>query len=260
MKRIPRPIGTTEMASNYNRTNDEEHYQSLKQIIIHHYLRNNFSYCGRYMNIETFANLIKETPISIQKYMASYGKALSDLNDELTNKDMFRVLSNSVFNFCLEDRSLAHQQLSLLLQSQGSSYAPFISGEVNKAIKLMMDANTNTQQFMRTMLGNSGTMNTLPYGAPEQGTTEKGVTIDDAIMLLKENAITPLLSDSQGKDNLYKEYNIQEMPEVNALKQIGVDASKEGLSINDITKMPLNMVNHENRREEEYGIIDNDDI
>lgn len=256
--RTPRPLGTTELGKAYNNTLDDNHYQSLKQNIIHHYIRNNFSYCGQYMNIEQFAYIINETPMTIQKYMGTYGMELSKLNDEMFNKDMMRALANLSINFCLEDRSLAVQQLRILTESQGGTYAPFISGEVNKGIRLMMDANTNIQALMRT-LGGSGNGSLMPLGDPNPGNENNGITVDMAIRILKENNVTPLLQDDKARQNLYDEYGIADMPEVNALLQIGMDTSKEGLGIQDITK--LQKIAHEDRREEEYNIDqDQDDI
>lgn len=257
--RQPRPLGTTELGIQYNRTYDNDHYISMKQLIINHYIRNNFSYCGQYMNIEQFAYMIKESPITIQKQMGNYGKELVKLNDELFSGDICRALANFSINNCLEDRSLAHQQLSLLLHSQGSSYAPFISGEVNKAIKLMMDANTNLQSLIRTLGGNTAS----PLGAqenPNRNSDGNGITTDEAVRLIKDMAITPLLQDDKARDNLYREYGIGDTPEVNALLQVGMDTSKEGLAMNDITKLNMDQViTHENRREEEFDLDPNSD-
>lgn len=264
--RIPRPIGSTELGRQFNLTKDDDHYTSLKENIIHHYIRNNFSYCGIYMNIESFSQLIKETPITIQRHFISYGKELSKLNDDLTNKDQFRVLLNSSLNFCLEDRSLAAQQLRLLLDSQGGSYAPFISGEVNKSIKLMMDANTNTQSLLRSFMGNQG-QGFSPFDEGKGNEVQDGVTVDKAVMILKENNVVPLLADENGRAKLVQEYDLDNMPEVNALLQVGVDFSKEGLSMNDITKLSpeklakLEKKGHKNRREIEYNIdMDKDEV
>jgi hypothetical protein len=263
--RIPRPIGTTELGRQFNLTNDNDHYISLKENVIHHYIRNNFSYCGIYMNIETFSQLIKETPISIQRHFISYGKELSKLNDDLTNKDQFRVLLNSALGFCLEDRALAAQQLRLLLDSQGGSYAPFISGEVNKAIKLMMDSNTNTQSLLRSFMGNGGHGFT-PFDE-DKGSQDQGITVDKAVMILKENNVVPLLADELGREKLAQEYDLENMPEVNALLQVGVDISKEGLTMKDITKLDpkklkkMEKLGHKNRREIEFEIdMDKDQI
>ena len=257
-KRVPRPIGTSELGKQYNITKDEEHYISLKQNIIHHYIRNNFSYCGHYMGIEEFAYMIKENVLTVQKELGHYGKALSKVNNEMVNNDMLRALANFSFSWALEDRSLASQQLHLLLQSQGSSYAPFISGEVNKAIKLGMDANTNIQALMRSLSGN-GNGAILPIESPNENEGNKGITIDQAIKAIKDMAITPLLQDDQGINNLAIEYGLNDIPEVNALLQNDYDSSREGLTMGDITKLPQDKVSHENRREEEFDIDPEED-
>lgn len=271
--RTPRPLGSTELSKAYNATNDEEHYQSLKQNIIHHYIRNNFSYCGQYMNIEQFAFLIKETPITIQRYMGTYGDQISTLVDEMTKANVFRALGKIAFFNCIEDRSLALQQLSIMTESQGGTYAPFISGEVNKSIKLVMDSNAQMITLMQRFQGSPG-RGFSPFDELQPGNenapVEKGITIDDAVILLKENNVTPLLANEAQKENLYIEYNIENMPEVNALRQLGADTSKEGLTLGkidnvddgiytDIKEKGLSKTKHRLRREQELEIDDDDD-
>lgn len=255
--RTPRPLGTTELGSNFNRTLDNDIYINLQQNIINHYIRNNFSYCGHYMNIEQFSHFINLPVIEIQRHFTSYGKEVSKLIKDTHGGDIYRAIQNLCFKWGLEDRSLAQQQYSLLAQSQGNSYAPFISGEVNKSIRLMMDSNQNLMALMRSLPGNG-----MPLGDEDPGNEKgNGVTIDDAIMLLKENGTRPLLEDNDAKDKLYLEYDIENMPEVCALHQDNYDSSKEGLNIKDITSLKGKKIKHSERREEEFEIdLDQDDV
>jgi hypothetical protein len=262
--RVPRPIGSTELGNKYNRTLDETNYQALLQNIIHHYIRNDFSYCQVPMGIETFSGLIGIEVNIVKGYFTSYGKELSKLANEMVNGDMLRALNSKAFFGCLEDRSAVQQQLTLLLQSQGGEYKPFISGEVNRAIKLLMDSTNSMTNLMKAM-GGEGT----GFGAvnPYQPNQDKGITTDEVVRLLKTENVTPLLSDNEAQDMLFRAYKISEQPEVNALLQTGMDTSKEGLNVNSLTalsdddleKLSNKVSRHENRRSNEIGIDQEED-
>jgi hypothetical protein len=186
-------------------------------------------------------------------YITSYGKELGDLNKEMVGGDMVRAIMSMSFNWCLEDRSQSVRQLAILQSSQGADYKPFVSGEVTKAIKLGMDANTQLQSLLRSMMP-SGNMSLLPYEEPKEA-TDKGITIDQVVRLLKEEKVTPLKEDPDHKAMLSEYYDITNMPEVNALKQVNMDTSKEGLGLMDITNIKEGQIlNHSNRREEEFEI------
>lgn len=258
--RIPRPIGTTELSNLYNRTNDNQYYEDLYQKTIHHYIRNNFSYCGIYYNIEQFSKLIGVKETDIMRHLNSYGQELSKLNREMVGGDLIRAITSISMSWALEDRSAIQQQVAILQSSQGAEYKPFVSGELTKAIKVAMDSNASMQSLLRTIMPSQGAT-FLPL--EEEGKpNEKGITVDQAVMLMKSEKVTPLLQDPDKRESLKAQYNIEAMPEVNALRQVNMDTSKEGLGILDITKVKEGqIIGHENRREEEYGIDpDSDEI
>lgn len=202
--------------------------------------------------------MIKE--IDVMRHINSYGKEMNKLNRELTNGDMIRALTNLSFSWVLEDKSLISQQIAILQSSQGLSYKPFISGELNKAIKLGMDANTNMMGLLKAMTSSNGPI--TPYQDPDNGPTEKGITADDAVRLFKAHDYPALNRDEAQRDRLALEYDIENMPEVNALLQVNMDTSKEGLNMMNITKLDESLIiNHGNRREEEFDIdIDSDQV
>lgn len=268
--RIPRPIGTTELSRAYNVNNDEDKYQALIKSVIHHYIRNNFTYCMQSMNTEQFAKYINIPLSQLQRYMIEYGKELYKGQGEMLGKgnDLIRAIQVQAFFWGLEDRGLAMEQLSILKASQQQTYTPFVSGEVNKAIKLVMDSSAQMQSFIR-LFGHQGTSTFVPTDPTDydaENPTEKGVTVDDVVRLLKTENITPLKDNNEAQQQLLLEYNIENMPEVNALLQTNVDKSKEGLNIKEITKLNeaqlvLKDKSHINRRANELGKdLDDDEI
>jgi len=269
--RVPRPIGSTELSTMYNNTLDNDHYTSLIKNVIFHYIRNNFSYNGIYMNIEQFSRATKLEINLIQKHIAEYGKELYKGQGDMMGKgiEMIRAIQSSVFFWGLEDRSLAMEQFNLLKASQQNSYKPFVSGEVNKALKLVMDSSTNMQQFIRS-LGHTGSSSLMPYDPDfdNENVTEKGLTVDDVVKVLKAENITPLKDDFEQQKALALEYGIEALPEVNALRQTGIDKSKEGLNIKTLTTISPEQImkasgekGHINRRATELDIdLESDEI
>lgn len=259
--RIPRPMGITELSRLYDRTKEEQYYQDLRERIIHHYTRNNFSYCGHYLNIEQFSRHIGISEIEVQRYMGNYGKELGKLSKELIDGDIVRALTNLSFNWGLEDRARTQQQLALMLQSQGATYKPFISAEVGKTLKLSMDANNNMMALMKSFMTGTTTYTPIPEG---NNPDDKGITADQAIRLFKEHKVLPLNEDEAQRNALAQQYQIELMPEVNALLQTNVDTSKEGLNMLDITRIREGQIKedkHLDRRAEELNIdLDEDEI
>ena len=259
--RIPRPIGATELGKLYYNTKDDTYYQRLHENIIHHYIRNNFSYCGEYMNIERFAFVSGISDKEIKKGLVSYGDALKEISDDVTNSGIMRAAFQMSFMGILEDRSIAQQQYSILAKEQNGQYVPFLSAEVGKAIKLMMDGTGNIVNFMKSM--GSGSTAFEPIEGPTAGEPD-GITIDRAVMLMKENNVTPLLQDNAHQEKLFIEHGLSDAPNVDARTQTGIDTSREGLNMNriadlqkvkeiDFEEIEDKVTKHTNRRARQLG-------
>lgn len=261
--RIPRPIGTTEQGNLFNKTNDNTYYEKLYELTIHHYIRNNFSYCGIFMNIETFSRFINIEQTKIMGYIQSYGKAMAMVNKEIIGGDLSRALTNFSLNWVLEDRSAIQQQLTILTAEQQNSYKPFLTGEVNRTLKLSMESTMNAMQLLRSLGGGIAPM--LNGDNANDGTPQEDyITVDKAVRLFKENGFTPLSHNEAQREQLYLEYNIENLVEVNALMQTGIDTSREGLQLNDVTKLDKQKVlksdKHTDRRAHEVGIDLDEDL
>jgi hypothetical protein len=85
------------------------------------------------------------------------------------------------------------------------------------------------------------------------------LTVEDALILINQQGSVPLLEDTNAKEDLYLEYGLSNMPEVNATKQTGYDTSKEGLNFKviadaNLEEGPNDIEHHNTRREREYNI------
>jgi hypothetical protein len=260
--RVPRPLGTTEKGFHHSKHQSQESLQELQAHIIQHYINNNFLYCNRHYSIHELSIILKIPTKTIMAYTIKEGQSIRDNMDKVTSGESLRALLFMGIQSTLEDRSRALQQYSILSAAQGEGYKAFVSGEVNKALKLVMESGQNVLNIAKSLGGNGPTTNILiNNGDKAQEGTKEGdgfITVDQVVMKLKDGGHVPLSLNEAEREKIYDAHDIENMPEVSALKQEGVDTSKEGLTMNRITDLP---VDHQDRRAHEEGHnLDDDDI
>ena len=131
----------------------------------------------------------------------------------------------------LEVRMEIEGQLSLLKKSQGDRYTPFVTSEVNKTLGLKLNTSTNLQSFIRALSGGNSYVNIFNNNQVNQ-TQNNTITYDDALEIVQEESTKFLGSDKELK-YIEANYDIDDLPEVVATKQLGVDTSKEGLTLSN---------------------------
>ena len=262
--RTPRPMGTTELARHLqSSTQNTEHYNeqrnNLYEHVIRHYINTNFMYCNKSINIETFSHYIQVEPTLIHNMIIHIGQLQYKLHKDKDKEDLFGGLIFYALNGALSDRSSALQHASILLNAQGQTYKPFISAEVTRALKLNQEANAQVLNVLSKFVGTQGPIininnkqNNVNHNAPT-------LTVEDALILINKQGSVPLLEDTNAKEDLFLEYGLSDMPEVNATKQTGYDTSKEGLNFKviadaNLEEGPNDSEHHNIRREKEYNI------
>ena len=263
--RVPRPMGTTELGLNLFKQPTEENKQKLEEHLIRHYITNNFMYCNKHYNIEEVSLLLNIPSNKVLGHTINYGTNLQSMMDKLTNNEALRALQAIAIKSSLDDRGRALEQYSILKSSQGNGYKAFISSEVNKALKLVMDSGQNMALLTKSLSQGQGTniliQNTQQNALQGPNTGKEYVTIDKAIMLIKDSGQVPLGLDAMKQERLYIENGIEDTPEVNALKQEGVDTSKEALNLGSITDFRDEDYGHEDRRAYEEDVdLDADEL
>jgi len=148
-----------------------------------------------------------------------------------------------------------------MISSQGDVYKPFVSSEVTKALKLVMDSNAQTANLLQGLMKN-GAPNVailMPNEAPKSHMAQGALSVDQVVMQLKALGVPTLGQDLGAQGHIYEVHGIADTPEVGARLQTGIDTSKEALTLNRITKLQNIEGTHINRRAEELG-IDDDEI
>ena len=237
--RLPRPFGTTALLNEYSKATDEAKpaiRATINNFMIQQWFLSNGNICGVTYSVNDLAKFLTINPSEIQSWMMDQ-VLHSNLWDPNKSQDMVNSIMGQTIAWAFEDRMEVQNQVELLKRSQGGNYAPFISGEVNRALKMKLDTSLSLQSLLRLVTGGGSTTNNFftqfnNNQAPEQ---ESGITITEAIRIIQEEQMA---SHSEKKDATleyieaaYDLDNLDIFPEVCALDQHGVDASKEGLNL-----------------------------
>ena len=231
IKRFPRPMGTTAMATEYQKSQNLEDLQKVYNYIINHWLMGNGMLCGIMYDINTFST---KTGIDINYIRIFMRDRLlqSKLWDKERQEEMLQALLGEQVAWALEDRMEISHQVNILRESQGGHYTPFISAELNKALKMKLDSSTSLQSIIRTFMGGGTTNIFNQFGDTQnnQLNQNQGISIDEARKIILESQ--KIMDKPQEAKLLADHYDLSSLPEVVATKQEGIDTTKEGLTLN----------------------------
>lgn len=263
IKRFPRPLGLTAMMKEYNSTKDPSLLSKAQDYLINQWLMGNGVICGVMYDINLLSQKLGLDINYIRMYMRD-----RLLNSKIWDKDrqeeMVTGLLGEQLAWAMEDRMEVSHQVQVLREAQGGKYTPFISAELNKALKLKLDSSNSLQTIVRNLIGGSTTNIFQQFNQQNiQAADSQFISIDEARELIQEQQ--QVLPKSEEAKLLEAKYDIHSLPEVVATKQEGIDTTKEGLSLN---KTELNMItddykgamasssreHHEMRREIEQNI------
>lgn len=263
IKRFPRPLGLTAMMKEYNATKDPSLLSKAQDYLINQWLMGNGVICGVMYDINLLSQKLGLDINYIRMYMRD-----RLLNSKIWDKDrqeeMVTGLLGEQLAWAMEDRMEVSHQVQVLREAQGGKYTPFISAELNKALKLKLDSSNSLQTIVRNLIGGSTTNIFQQFNQQNiQAADSQFISIDEARELIQEQQ--QVLPKSEEAKLLEAKYDIHSLPEVVATKQEGIDTTKEGLSLN---KTELNVItddykgamasssreHHEMRREIEQNI------
>lgn len=231
IKRFPRPMGTTAMAAEYQKSQNLEDLQKVYNYIINHWLMGNGMLCGIMYDINTFST---KTGIDINYIRVFMRDRLlqSKLWDKERQEEMLQALLGEQVAWALEDRMEISHQVNILRESQGGHYTPFISAELNKALKMKLDSSTSLQSIIRTFMGGGTTNIFNQFGDTQnnQLNQNQGISIEEARKIILESQ--KIMDKPQEAKLLEDHYDLSSLPEVVATKQEGIDTTKEGLTLN----------------------------
>lgn len=144
LKRIPRPQGATSLATEAFLSKDDGLHKNYVDFMINHWLLSNGSICGTVMDINAFSVSLGVTVEDIRLKMRDR-LIHSRVFDKDKQEQLLMGLFGELVSWTMEDRMRINSQIEILTRSQGGKYTPFISAELNKAMKLGLESGTALQ-------------------------------------------------------------------------------------------------------------------
>lgn len=229
--RKPRPMGLTQLSLEYQKTGNQEVLTQMYNYLVNNWYTNTGLVCGTHYDINSFASKYQIPRTFISNFMMETVCG-SRIWDEEKQKQLMEGLIGEQITWALEDRMEIINQVNILKTSQNGKYTPFITSELNKALKLRLDSSTSLQQLIRSMAGSSSSINIFNQFNQQQNNIEQSqyITVEEARDIIQQQ--NNLENKSEEAKYLETKYDLEALPEVVATKQQGVDTSKEGLTLN----------------------------
>ena len=260
--RLPRPLGITQAMADYHNNPDPGLLSKIQTFLIQQWLLSNGKVCGRSFDCSSLSKFLGCSTSMIQEHMRDQVLG-NKIWDRATQEDMAASLMGQQIMWALEDRMEINQQVQILRDAQGNRYVPFISAELNKALGLKLSSSNSLQSILKSMSG-GGSINIFQQFNQQNGSESEAVSVETAITLIQEEN-SKIVSKDKDLQYIEATYGIEELPEVVATKQLGIDTSKEGLTLNtsELNQITDNYKgvlrdfegeHHDIRREIELGI------
>ena len=146
MKRIPRPLGTTEL----NRTRPKQ----IKKHLVNHYLNCNYHYLGEPISLEDLAYYLQLKQNYILKEIQQSALKTLEILDPTENLELQKSLIALSLQNLISDKVQTQHQLNILKKAQGNDYKPFISSTVNQSLKINLDSTKQITDFLKQSYNN----------------------------------------------------------------------------------------------------------
>lgn len=187
--RHPRPLGLTNYLIQYHQNPNPQHkqeqLQKIKQLIINQWTANGMTINNKMYTFEDLSTYLNLPVHIIQLQANKQMMRIARFMDDEKTKDWTRAQFFRAFNLGLETQSLIHQQASLLLASQGDTYQPFISGEVNRALNNLISAQKPIHDLLRLTMEKSTTNILIQNGPIGEANNGPNLTADEAVRIIR---------------------------------------------------------------------------
>jgi len=150
MERLPRPHGSTFLSLKFQHTRDELDRVNLLKHIVNLYTLDGFRWNRKPTSIPQLATILRIPQTDIMDYISNQGQIMGSLASPQNIKNTLESIITLSTSYAIQDRGLIQQQLEQLAISQDGKYKPFITAEVNKTLKLMLESNKNIMESYKT--------------------------------------------------------------------------------------------------------------
>lgn len=221
--RIPRLLGSTRLSLNYQKSGSDSDKEKIFKHIVTQYALQGFMYNNIPCSINQLSAILSIPNELIMQYITELSTSLGTFNSPDRIQDTLKSIATLSTTWAIQDRGTILNQLTLLLKSQRGKYMPFISSEVNKTLKLVLDSNRNLIETFRTLNNTTSTTNILNIFSKQQSDQDY-MSPDQALEFLQQkglpapNTQLPLNSfSSQERQNQLADTKIMPQASLQAL-------------------------------------------
>ena len=197
INRLSRPQGSTFLSLRYQETQTEEDKQNLFKQVIAAYTLQGFMWNNKPCTINQLSQILRIPTQEILIHISELGQNMGSLATPENIENTLKSIVTLGTTWAIQDRGLISQQLNQLLTSQDGKYKPFISGEVNKALKLILESNKNLMDTYKTFFTNSNTVTNILNitNKDNQKEEQEYLSPDEALLLIQEAEKKSISSD-----------------------------------------------------------------
>lgn len=229
--RVPRPLGFTYQAILLNNHKNQERTKEyntllnqLKERTIELYTNNNMELNGKVLNITELSQYLNIKTEQTLRMMNKEIERISGFFDGKDGKRLARVNFLGCLKKGLEIQARVTQQTDILMAQQGAEYVPFLTGEVNRSLTNLINAQKPIQELLK-MLTEKNTTNIIINADGDSHTSGQHYISPEQALQMIDN-IPSLLGNKEAIE--LKETELGLLPDVNARNQ---DLSKIGVRI-----------------------------
>jgi hypothetical protein len=262
--RTPRPSGLTVLSQRLHKAQTEEERTRLKKDItrltIMSYVQQGYTFLGQPQSISVVAMFLGVTNGTVMREMARYTKTLASIADPERTQETMQAMTGMLLQNAMSDRSRIEKQVNLLLAAQGDGYKAFVSGEVNKSFKLLLDSNKPLADILKILQGpgtvNIANQNNNQLNAKEEAKELKekdSLSAAEAVLLISEKDPVSLLEDRKKQAILMEKEMGDDYVEVIAIKQKGFELQGKNAGA-----IPIKRGVHTERNENDGEIVESE--
>lgn len=225
--RVPRLMGTTlrAQAIRYQDTQDPTEVpntpnpkkqrlkEELQQYVLDAYVTSGMQLNGKLIDVDEMARYID---LPIERTMLKMNRTIARVGMMMKGADgaeLARVLFFGLLKKGLTIQAQVEKQAANLLAFQGPTYMPFVSSEVNKALKNVMETQKPLMDLVKIMLDAGANGAIQPFGTNDNPNMAPGTSYigtEEALNLITQNANT-LLQRPELLDEAYSQVEGQEV-------------------------------------------------
>jgi len=199
-KRLPRPQGSTFLSMRFQQSNTQEDREAIFKHVISAYTLQGFMWNNVPCTINQLSQILRLPTQIILLYISELGQNMGSLASAENIENTLKSIITLSTTWAIQDRGLVSNQLNQLLASQDGKYKPFITAEVNKVLKLMIDSNKGMQDAYKTFFTSANNVtNILNVTQKDKAVSEQEYLSPDQALLMIQEAEKKALSD--GKPN-----------------------------------------------------------